>query len=359
MAFSHIKAVNFRNFNAITVDVSAGDVVFYGENGQGKTNFLEAVYMLCYGSSFRTRTEKNLFRFGTDFFSLAGSYSDDDGLPHSVKMILKESKKQILLNGKAISDRKELIYRNPCIIFAHDDIVFVNGSPERKRWFMNQTISLFDPLFLELWRRYAYILKSRNKALREESYSLLETLNIQLVRAGMEIIRKRKVLLEEFSRTFEPAFRNVSGIKEVVLKYQSSWPSESREEDILEYLGGIADREKRRKTSLSGPHRDKYVFRKEGRDFVVTASTGQLRLMALALRASQAVFYREKSGRKPILLLDDVLLELDPDKRKGFLEQLPEYEQAFYTFLPDEKMINLKTQSRILYRVEEGLFLKQ
>ena len=108
------------------------------------------------------------------------------------------------------------------------------------------------------------------------------------------------------------------------------------------------------KTTTSGPHRDRFVYRHEDRDFTRTASTGQLRLVSLILRVAQAQFFASRSGRSPVLLLDDVLLELDPTRRKRFLDALPAYEQAFFTFLPDERFNDYRREDTLIYRVADG-----
>lgn len=112
-------------------------------------------------------------------------------------------------------------------------------------------------------------------------------------------------------------------------------------------------------TSLSGPHRDRWIFSCEGRDFASYASTGQLRLLSLVLRSLQAWYYTSRTGSKPVLLLDDVLLELDPEKRRRFVESIPSSSQAFFTFLPGEGWEDFRAASMIEYRVEHGRFADQ
>ena len=110
------------------------------------------------------------------------------------------------------------------------------------------------------------------------------------------------------------------------------------------------------KTTTSGPHRDKFFFFHQDQDFIGVASTGQMRLMSLLLRLSQASMVQKLGGKNPVLLLDDVLLELDFDKRKRFLANLPDYEQAFFTFLPDEQVAEYLKNDALCYRVEKGRF---
>jgi len=173
-----------------------------------------------------------------------------------------------------------------------------------------------------------------------------------LAHYGLELKRKRQETAEEFSLVFEPLYREISGIAGIGVKYIPSWKNddlrgitaqlcERREADV--FLG----------TSFSGPHRDRYLFTREGEDFSGKASTGQRRLLALLLRIAQARVFLGKTGKKPILLLDDVLLELDGEKRRKFLSVMPEYEQAFYTFLPGEYDRYRKSDT-IVYDIDSG-----
>jgi DNA replication and repair protein RecF len=298
-------------------------------------------------------------------------------------------KKQITINNHPITDRKDLLSHTPCILFCHDDIAFVKGSPERKRWFLNQTLGLFNPLFLDDLRAYNRILKMRNACLRDGKEDVLEALDIQLVRQGLEIMHSRRLLVREFSLSFDEYYRRVAGnegddARALRMVYTPSW----READAT--AAGVTDsvdlispagpglsglpessagqaaelalaqlkRTRRRDLRLgltsTGPHRDNLHFFNGGREYTAEASTGQLRLMSLILRIAQAGFYHQKTRKKPILLLDDVLLELDPTKRRRLIENLPEYDQAFFTFLPEEKLLETRGKNPLILEVNEG-----
>ena len=460
MGFTSISTYSYRNLQNQRVSLKARRIFLVGENGQGKSNFLEAVYLLSYGSSFRTNRENELITHGTREMALNGRYArpEEDYIEGSVAFKLsragrpgqtigavgeagsstpapdevpdsntapaaaanaqtaqnpknaapaasttpskeKTKEKIIELDGTRIHDRKQLISHLPAIVFSHDDIYFVNGPPERRRWFFNQTLSLFDPLFIDTLRDYRKILKMRNLALKDQRRDLIPIYDQQLATAGLEIQRRRADLINDFNRVVAPIFEQVSTISEpLTIEYRPSWPAgpstASRPANIAgATAAGLASdaaknastaaapsalnqnpnqnpkpnpdpahapkeapdgidqvcrllEEKREQdllygTTSSGPHRDRFIFRLAGSDFARIASTGQLRLMSLILRIGQCRYFSEKTGRRPILLLDDVLLELDSERRKRFLAQLPEYEQAFFTFLPDEKYLEL------------------
>jgi len=145
----------------------------------------------------------------------------------------------------------------------------------------------------------------------------------------------------------------VSGIENVEIGYSPSWKNESME-SILIHLAEKREFDISLGTSMSGPHRDRIRFLKKENLFVPTASTGQRRLLALILRTAQAIFYTELTGRLPVLLMDDVMLELDPEKRQRFTSLLPEYDQLFCTFLPGEPFERYKKSTTKVYTITEG-----
>ena len=359
MGFKSVSCYNFRNIKNSEVNTDSENICLVGKNGQGKTNFIEAVYILCYGNSFRTRYDSVLVQEIESEMSLRGKYSDYSGISNNISYKLKNRKKEIRLNGKQIKDRKEIIHNIPCIVFAHDDINYVNGSPEKRRNFFNQTISLFDLSYLDSLRNYSRILKNRNIVLKEGQTDYLSLYDQQLAETGIEIIRKRKEITADFNKTFSDIFSKVSDIENSIkIVYNPSWKSDCEYDEIISRLEKKREAETAAGTSLSGPHRDRFLFYVSRKDFTRIASTGQLRLISLALKTAQAVFYKKRTGKKPLVLLDDVLLELDKTKKIRFIESFPEYEQAFFTFLPDEEYL-FSGKDAVYYSVENGVIRKK
>ena len=365
MFFSSLRTVNFRNLSDGETFTGAKDIFLVGENGQGKTNFLEVLYFCAYASSFRTVRDSELARNGEKDFSadvkIAQSVNDE------ILVKFEKGKKSILINGKPAADRKELLSIAPCIVFCHEDMEFVNGSPERRRWFFDQTLSLYDPVYLEDLRRYRKVLKSRNTVLKDfarlpfseknkiigNTEQILDALDSQFVMYGQKMMEKRETAAKQFSEVFGDLYREVSGIAGINVQYVQSWKggkdpaSLLREKRSADMASGL---------SLSGPHRDRYIFAHNDYDFTGKASTGQKRLLALLLRTAQAKRFSEMTGKNPVFLLDDVLLEMDGEKRRKFLSVMPAYDQAFYTFLPEEpyKHYCSHPEETLVYNVENG-----
>ncbi len=355
MGFKYINCYNFRNLVNSEINTDSKNIYLVGKNGQGKTNFLEAVYILCYGNSFRTRYDSILLKENENEMSLKGVYSNSEGMENTVNYIVRDKKKEIKLNGKHIKDRKDIIYNIPCIVFAHDDILYVNGTPERRRSFFNQTISLFDCIFLDNIRNYEKIIKNRNIILKEGKKEFLPLYDRQMVETGLLISRKRGEIINEFNKTFSGIFSRVSDIEnQIRIVYSPSWNREKGADEIIQMIEGKRDAELSVGSTLTGPHRDRFLFYLSKKDFTRIASTGQLRLISLALKTAQAVFYENKTGKKPLILMDDVLLELDKSKKIKFIESFPDYEQAFFTFLPGEYK-GFRENDVMFYTVENGV----
>jgi DNA replication and repair protein RecF len=180
---------------------------------------------------------------------------------------------------------------------------------------------------------------------------MLDALDPQLVLYGVKLMEKREIAARLFSGMFSSLYQKVTGIDNITVRYLPSWKDPGR---VLESLGERRAADLTAGISLSGPHRDRYMFSRDNVDFVGSASTGQRRLLALLLRLAQARRYSEMTGKKPALLLDDVLLEMDGEKRRRFLSILPGYDQAFYTFLPEEPFENYRKSDTLVYHVCGG-----
>ncbi|MDR2479687.1 MAG: DNA replication and repair protein RecF [Treponema sp.] len=382
MIFSSLRTAFFRNLADDEVFTGAKDVFLIGENGQGKTNFLEALYFCAYASSFRGARDTELARNGEKDFSAsvkiaeAGDGEKNNaprGMFSEILVKFEKGKKNVLIDGKRVEDRKDLLSVAPCIVFCHEDMEFVAGSPEQRRWFFDQALSLYDPVYLDDLRRYRRVLKSRNTVLRDyvlrrlagSPEPLLDALDLQYVQYGIKLMEKRETAARLFSGVFGPLYEEVSGIAGIMVRYAPSWKAGTADSaaDSEDEAGMEAQvhrlRERRASDlaagiSLSGPHRDRYAFTRDGAEFAGKASTGQRRLLALLLRVAQARRFFEMTGKNPVLLLDDVLLEMDGEKRRRFLSVLPGYDQAFYTFLPEEPFRRYRKADTLVYQVEAG-----
>ena len=341
MRFRRVAIHDFRNISSADTTVDAKDIILTGENGQGKTNFLEAIYTLSYGSSFRTAHLKEAVRNGAEGFSISAEFENEYGEIERINTSFVDNKRRITIDGKEISDRKELIYHFPCIAFIHDDIGFIKGEPEVRRKFFDQMMSLHSPVFFDSLRLYRAVLMQRNAAIRNGRSDLMHLYDQRMAMYGIEIMKERASAVYEFNKIFPSLFSSISGSDiDLDIRYQPSWNGLSSENEIIEYLESTEERDMKMMTTTSGIHRDKFSVMSQSGPF---SSIGE------------AKYFTEKTGKKPILLIDDVLLELDDRKRALLLSELDGYSQAFFTFLPRESYFGEKRDS-IVYSVSNGEF---
>lgn len=362
MPFLSLSLCNFRNLKNDSLNLSSKEVFFVGENGQGKSNLLESLYYASYGSSFRTHLESQIIKEGEQNFSVGVLYQNQEQNTQQIRVIYDKGKKYIEKNGKRIHDRKELINTIPCVLFSHSDMKFATGEPEHRRFFLDQSLTMYDELYIDDLRNYKKILKTRNLILKEGKYEMLDIYDMQLVQNGLEVQRKRKNAIWQFNEIFGSLYQQISGVEGVSIVYYPSWKEIPQEigtrfptaDEVLYILRDKREQDKIMGTTLSGPHRDRILFIKDGQNFINTASTGQCRLIALLLRVAQAVYYTRITSKNPVLLMDDVLLELDPDKRQKLTAMLPSYDQLFCTFLPGEPYERYKKTTTKVFNIKNG-----
>ena len=369
MGYQRIRFYNFRNL--ADKEIELGQSIYYliGENGAGKSSFLEGLYLLSYGSSFRDRHLEHCLRLSKPSFIVSGiteQYSQCYRV--QIQYDRNSGKKSINLDGKKLQDRKELLQLMPSIIFTHGDIAYIKGSPRERRQFIDQTISLVDPYYVELLRNYTCCLAQRNWVLKNKKMELLSTYTLQMVEAGLEIQQRRALHIAQLSQVFSDLFHYVSNFgTQVSIEYQPSWHQVNQNfkshESVQNCLGYLDQRLKRDillGSSQSGPHRDHLQFRVHNQtgyacqDFTKLASTGQLRLAALILKSAQAAYLQKNTNASCALLFDDVLLEMDSDRRKLFLSNLPPYQQIFFTLLPNEDYQSYPFSDYQVFQIQNG-----
>jgi DNA replication and repair protein RecF len=360
MGFELLRFYNFRNLTDRELELPAREIFLVGENGQGKTNLLEAVHLLCLGSSFREKKESAFARDHSVAVGLSARYAGADDVQKTFSLQMQAGqRKEIRVNEKVVTDRRELIAEVLCVGLVQQDMDFVTGPPEDRRRFFDQTLVLSDLSFLDSLRAYRQVLRSRNLCLKEDRDDLLDVYDAQLAALGMSLQARRTALLQSFDQVFSPLFQEIAGTDhDVRIRYRPSWEGLFSTDDVMAHLAARRARDRLLGTTTSGPHRDACSYVAGGKEYSHFASTGQLRLCALALRVAQARFLAQRNGRRPVLLLDDVLLELDPGRKKAFLSRFPPYEQAFFTFLPDESWQSFKTPDTMVLTVARGDFIQ-
>ncbi len=355
MKLETIKAQNFRNYAVLEADGFGQTNVVIGANGSGKTNFLEAIYLLSSASPIRSVGHPELIRWGAKYYYLTGNF---DG--HDIALGYSASKRVLKFDEEPIH-KDALKVRNPVIVFEPEDIGTVNGSPDTKRGFLDTFLSMADI-------RYAYALNRYQKALRQRNAQLkiapkdAPVWNRELAANGAVLVRMRIEFIRGLNRKTQAIFGDLYGT-EIELKYLNNFKIQgSIEECLTESLESSFKADSLKRYTTKGPHRDAYEIYvlNAGERRIASgafASQGQLRSLSLSMKLGATEYIESVSGNGPILLLDDVLLEIDEAKRETIFRFLSSKYQTFFTATSLEVLGRL-AGSAVVYRASGGVLTK-
>jgi DNA replication and repair protein RecF len=324
MVIKSIKLENFRNYNELDINFSNGTNIFFGDNAQGKTNILEAIYLCGTTKSHKGSKDREIIKFNQEEAHIRIMISKND-IDYKVDMHLRKNKtKGIAINGIPIKKASELFGIVNIVFFSPEDLNIIKNGPSERRRFIDLELCQLDKVYLHNLTKYNQIINQRNKLLKDISFcsDLKDTLsvwNIQLVSYGNKIIERRKLFIEQMNGIIFHIHKKLSGDKEeLVLKYEQN----VSEELFLATLEKNMEKDIKFKTTSVGPHRDDLNFYNKEIDIRKYGSQGQQRTAALSLKLSEIELVKKIINDKPILLLDDVLSELDSNRQNYLLNSI-------------------------------------
>ncbi len=333
MRLERLVLRDFRNFERVEVSFSASVNAFVGANAQGKTNLIEAIYLLAIGRSFRTNDELELVRHGVEDFKVTGDFLGAAGERSTVEFAAGTHGRSVKQNGVPLRRAQDLFGRVRVVLFSPDDLQLLKGGPEYRRSYLDLYLAQTNPQYRYALYNYHRLLAQRNEALRRIRNGLadgdeLAVWNETLVKRACEVAGKRISALAVLGPLVTHYHRRLSaGDEEILLLYRIAGRTEaSIGTDLAEYFRQeLACREREeigRGLTLVGPHRDDVAIGfSSGHELRSFGSQGQQRTAALAMKLAAVDFLRTNTGENPIILLDDVLSEFD-DARKGALLRL-------------------------------------
>lgn len=337
MRLSRLDLRHFRNLRNQELELPSEGVALIGDNAQGKSNFLEAIYYLETFRSFRGARDDQLVRFGEDVFRIVGTAEREptgggaDEVEVAAAFQRRGRRKKVTVDGDAVERLTDGLGRLSAVIFSPADLELVSGGPSERRRFLDIVLSLNEEGYVRALQDYRKILQRRNASLKAgASATSVAAWEPGLVRAGAEIMAARARWVEEKSEGFGDYYARVSDEARAVMSYRPdvTLPDGADLEAIAgafrEALSASAEREQRRRVTVVGPHRDDVRLRLEdahdGLDLRDFGSGGQRRTAALALKLVEAMTIRERRSRNPMILLDDVFAELDPGRSERVLD---------------------------------------
>ena len=344
MYLGRFKQSGFRNLAPLDLEFDPHVNVFLGENAQGKTNLLEAIYFLALSRSHRTSNDREMIAFGQDFASLAGRVHKRQ-LDIDLRIVISKKGKSAWVNRIEQARLSKYVGHLNAILFSPEDLELVKGAPSLRRRFMDLEFGQINPEYLYFASQYRQLLQQRNNYLKQlarrqaSDQVLLGVLTEQVATAASELIWRRYRYLADLNRYAAEAYRAISGQREELRVLYRPSAKEITDKDqpaqikqkLLDRFAEIADDELRRATTQLGPHRDDLEFQLDGKNAHLFASQGQQRTIALSLKLAEIQLIKQLTGEEPILLLDDVMSELDMTRRTRLPSVAPSGKSAIAT----------------------------
>ena len=342
MWIKKIKLNNFRNYQEQEINFEKNINIFYGENAQGKTNIIEAIFLCSLGKSFRAKKDSEMIKLNEKYSLIEIEYekSDRDG---KIKIELGD-KKNIFINGIKIKKLSELLGKINTVIFIPDDINILKGGPQNRRRFLDIMISQLRPNYMHILNLYLKTIEQRNKYLRQikeekKDEKLLDIWDEKLSEYAIKICEYRKEFIEKITKKIEINYITECDDKEKYLKLLK----ERRKLDIIKGF------------TTKGVHRDDFVIYINKKEINIYGSQGQNRTAMLSLKLSELQVIKDEIGEYPILLLDDFMSELDSNRRKNFLENIKNTQ----VIITGTEKLDIENLEYLEYNVSNGKIFKQ
>ncbi|PYI52378.1 DNA replication/repair protein RecF [Paenibacillus flagellatus] len=366
MYLKKLALSEYRNYESVEFATEGAVNIFVGPNAQGKTNLLEAIFVLALTKSHRTHQDKELIRWGADRTMIRGELDKRYG-PCTLDLAISNQGKKAKINGLEQKKLSGFIGALNVVLFAPEDLNIVKGSPGVRRRFLDMEIGQVQPSYLYDLSQYQKVLVQRNNLLKQSfrdssaNGAMMDVWNEQLVRLGIKIMKKRQNFIKKLQIWAESIHRGITnGSETLMIAYKPSFDyAEPVEESVLFEqfmikLSQAKDQEIRRGTTLFGPHRDDLAFFINDKDVQTFGSQGQQRTTALSLKLAEIEFIHEEVGEYPILLLDDVLSELDTYRQTQLLETFQTKVQTFITTTGVESLQMNRLENASIFHVRNG-----
>ncbi len=360
MVIDSLKLIDFRNYDNLDIDFDSGTNILYGDNAQGKTNILEAIYLSATTKSHKGSKDSDVISFGKEEAHIRTNLRKDD-IETRVDMHLRRNKsKGIAIDGVKLKKASELLGLLNIVLFSPEDLSIIKSGPAERRRFIDMELCQLDKFYLYNLNHYNKIINQRNHLLKDiyGNPELKETLKIwdaQLASFGSKIILRRIEFIDRLNELISSIHRGISGGKEkIVIEYEPNCDADSIEESIASSY----ERDIRLKQTTRGPHRDDISFivtDTEGKtiDIRKYGSQGQQRTAALSLKLSEIELVKKMTGDNPVLLLDDVLSELDSNRQNYLLDSIGDI-QTIITCTGLDEFVDHRFEIDKVFRVTNG-----
>lgn len=361
MKFEHLELLNFRNYHKLSLKFSPSVNIIYGKNGSGKTNIVEAIYVLALTKTFRNVSDKCLIRKGNEKARIKGTVKQKSRIKYQVE--ITNDGKKVLINNNKIKLLSDYISKIPIIVFSPGDLRILKDTPIVRRKFLNIELSFYDDSYLKYLSNYNKILKQRNSYLKQlslnanKSYEYLDILTQKLLELGKIIYDLRAKFIQDINSRINYYYNLITNDGKVVINYISSFNKSY--EELLKKFKKIYGKELNFGKTLLGVHLDDLEFILDGEKAKEWASEGQIKNIIVALKLTELELIKNKLGYNPILILDDLFSELDKNKINNILKILPSDCQIFITTTELNKLKKSLKENSKKFKVLAGNVIEE
>ena len=354
MKFKKLEISNFRNIENLEIFPSDGINVIYGQNAQGKTSILEALWCFTGAKSFRGSKDTEMIRFGSEKSKIKLEFFDDERDQSCVIDI--EKSRTAVLNDVPLGAASKIAGKIYSIVFSPNDLNIIKDGPSFRRKFLDTAIFQLYPKFIDISKRYLRAVDQRNKILKEIKFNpnlseFLEDFESEIAELGSEIICYREKFVEHLKKFVPLIYNGISGGKEHIEVIYATTASKDKEE-FKALLKDSFNADIQTLSTSVGPHRDDIDIKINGISARNFGSQGQKRSAALALKLAESEVISEITGKKPVALLDDVMSELDPDRQNYILNHICDW-QVFITCCDPSNIAGLEKGK--IFEIENGI----
>ena len=367
MYIKQIELKDFRNYKELKTEFHPNVNIFIGQNAQGKTNLLESIFSTSMGRSFRTNKDKDMIRFGKEFFRIClVAFKDDNDLVVELA-VNRDGKKGIKIDGVKAKKLSQLFENVYIVAFSPEDLRIVKDEPEKRRKFMDRELCQIKPSYYNSLSQYRKALMQRNACLKEfymgnpdMTDDILDIWDNKMAEYGSRILSCREEFVRKINKISGRIHREITNGKEQLeVSYEPNIKVSGNQPSLFyEELKKNREKDKRRGTSGSGPHKDDLRLQIGHIDIRSFGSQGQQRTAALSLKLSEIELIKEETGESPVLLLDDVLSELDQERQNYLIRSL-EKTQVFLTTTElsgeaEQRLGNIK-----YFQIKDGMIVSE
>ena len=355
MIIKSLELTDYRNYDHLNIEFDSGTNIFYGDNAQGKTNILEAIYIAATTKSHKGSRDSEIIGFGKDEAHIR-TVIENDGIPTRVDMHLRSAKtKGIAIDGNRIKKAAELMGLCKVVFFSPEDLNIVKNGPSYRRRFIDMELCQLDSFYLYNLNNYNKVLNRRNQVLKDLYFdrSLEDSLVIwddQLIETGKSVINERNNFIEMINEIIRDIHKNITSEKEdILIRYEPNVKAEMFEKTLKDKR----QLDLKNTVTMTGPHRDDFGIFINDSDVRVYGSQGQQRCAALSLKLAEIELVKKIINDNPILLLDDVMSELDSKRRDALLGSIGNI-QTIITCTGYDDFIRQRINVDKIYKISEG-----